>query len=261
MNHTFKFTRLTSAGNTFLFCSLNDQPFELAERGELAVRLCNEFVGFRTDGMVFVEKLGSNKAKWDFYNGDGSPAEMCGNAARAVACYYQANEPLVLDTRIGKVTVKSVDLANGLYSATWVIPGEAKWENDFQMNGQTSMSFDYVDSGVPHAILEMEPFPELAKELRQFKGLSKNGMNVTFVEQTSPGEVTAVTFERGVEDFTLACGTGAVAAAIWSKELNPELNIHEIKMPGGLLTVTLKEANLVELTGPSQIDFVMEVEL
>lgn len=253
-----RFSRLDAAGNTFYFCDLAAWPFEASVRSELAKKLCTGFTGSHTDGLVFI---GPGKKdsdfEWDFYNADGSNAEMCGNAARAAGFYLNKTSPQKLKTRIGIV---EVGLAPSGAFASWGAQFESKWENEIMFQDQV-IPYDFINTGVPHAVVEMDPFPELARELRKLPLHHIGGMNVTFVEQVGPGEVTAVTFERGVEDFTLSCGTGAVAAALWSKELSPELRIHQVSMPGGLLGVSFEIENRVMLTGPVKHDYDLEVNL
>lgn len=254
----FQFYRLNAAGNTFILCDLDMQPFEKSDRPHLVKKLCNEFVGFRSDGFIFLKKINANQVEWDFYNSDGSSAEMCGNATRAVGSYLKLQKPVILKTVIGEVEIGPS--GQNQYYARWKVWSEAQWEQEFNYQGYV-VTYDYLNTGVPHAVVEMNPYPELANALRHYTAHSSSGMNVTFLESRCPGEVTAVTFERGIEDFTLACGTGAVAAAMWSKELNPELKRHEVQMPGGILIVSFLDNQMIELAGPAQLDFKFEVEL
>lgn len=253
--------RLNSAGNTFLFCDLNQFPIESSERAQLVKKWCQGYQGFQTDGVVFYQKISAHNIKWDFYNQDGSIAEMCGNAARAMAKLLngEPQKQWTLTTLAGPVVLQNIPNQDRA-QIHWSLAAEAQWENDFIFEGQV-VPYDFILAGVPHAIVELDPYPELAKALRASKQFHPGGMNVTFVEQTTPGEVTAVTFERGVEDFTLACGTGAIAAAIWSRELNPELNHHWVTMPGGVLEVYFNDATQVTLTGPVFKEFSLEVML
>lgn len=253
--------RLNAAGNTFLFCDLNQFPIEAKERSVLVKKWCEGYQGFQTDGVVFYQTTSAQSLKWDFYNRDGSVAEMCGNAARAMAKLLnaEAQKQWTLSTLAGPIILQNIPNQERA-QVLWSLNAEAKWENDFEFSGQI-IPFDYILAGVPHAIVEADPFPEFAKALRSSKQFHAGGMNVTFVEQTTPGEVTAVTFERGVEDFTLACGTGAIAAAYWSRELNPELNHHWITMPGGVLEVYFDQKGQVTLTGPVVKEFTVEVAL
>jgi len=256
----FQFFRLNSAGNTFTLCDLDRQPLAKEERPEIAKKLCTGYIGFTSDGCIFLNKTGTGSYEWDFYNSDGSHAEMCGNATRAVACFLNIKDSVMLKTRAGIIRLSRPNPKLNIYSAQWSLKADVAWEQEFNFCGH-NVSYDYANTGVPHAILEMEPYVELAKDLRRHKAHHPRGMNVTFVESRSPGELVAVTFERGLEDFTLSCGTGAVAAALWSKECYPELKNHQVQMPGGNLLVTFLTEDLIELSGPSQLDFKFEVEL
>ncbi len=268
-------TRWTSTGNTFFILDLNDFPFEKIERPNLVKNLCQNIVGFQTDGFIFISYLKNNldqknklkseeplDASWDFYNSDGSPADMCGNAARAVALFFEKfynQNKIKLKTQIGNVDLQSKK--DQAPSASWDL-GQlgGKWDQVLSWN-QISIEFDFLNTGVPHVVVESDPDYELAKHLRHDKEISMEGSNVTFVEHKAPGELEAVTFERGVEDFTLSCGTGAVAAALWSKQISPELLVHTIFMPGGQLEVKFIDDTRIELKGMVTHDFSMEVEV
>ena len=255
--------RYNATGNTFLFCDLQDFPFDKKDRPSLVRQMCAQYQGFQTDGFVFFQ-MAKNKMRvdWDFYNADGSIAEMCGNAARAMAFHlrdYLTEGTWILGTLAGNVEL-GLEAMTGWPQIRWQGVVETQWEQELIFQEQM-VPFDFIQVGVPHAVVELDPFPELAKFMRSQGAWHARGMNVTFVEQRAPGEVSAVTFERGVEDFTLACGTGAMAAALWSWELNPELKIHQIFMPGGELRVHFAAQDDIYLIGPVSLDFEMEVEL
>lgn len=254
----FNFKRINSCGNTFFFCDLDIYPFELMDRPDVVKKMCQSFVGFRTDGFVFIKKKAPSHFEWDFYNGDGSKASFCGNAARAAAIFLNEKKNVYLDTEIGQVEL-GFDLKTKKLWVEWNLKEDISFEKDYDFNGY-SVVFDYFNTGVPHAVVEMDPYLELAQSLRKETFMNPGGMNVTFIESLGPGEINAVTYERGVEDFTLSCGTGAVAAALWSKDLNPELSNHLVKMPGGDLLVTFN-SDKVKLLGEVKQEFVVEVEL
>lgn len=250
--------RMSGAGNTFFFWNLLEQPIPVESRSGLARFLCDSFEGFYTDGLVFLEKDPGGQAdfKWDFYNADGSHAEMCGNAARCAALYFQ--------DRMGGKAKCTFMTAAGLIAAEVhegghvevlmpALPEDGKFI-EIALNGRKE-EFFFVNTGVPHLVVEGEPQEELAKVLRRAPELGKAGANVTFFSETAPGEVEAITFERGVENFTLACGTGAVAAAAFSMMKNPLLKKHSIEMPGGQLQVEWKTRHQALLSGPAQFEF------
>lgn len=125
-------------------------------------------------------------------------------------------------------------------------------------NGATEKFF-FVNTGVPHLVQKIHVLSDtnnlkdMAREVRAHLDLGKAGSNVTFYVEKSPGKIEAVTFERGVEDYTLACGTGAVAAAFVHAQESNKVHV-EVKMPGGALEVDFpKEDPHPRMTGAAII--------
>lgn len=251
-------SRMSGAGNTFFFWNLHDQQVPVESRAGLARFLCDSFTGFYTDGMVFLEKdpEGKTDFRWDFYNADGSHAEMCGNAARCAALYFQermgGSAKASFMTAAGRIDAE----ISAEHGVDVLMPTLAQ-DGTFiaiQINGKKE-EFFFVNTGVPHLVVEGDPHEGLAQFLRRAPELGPKGANVTFFSESAPGEAEAVTFERGVENFTLACGTGAVAAAAFSMMKNPLLKKHIIEMPGGQLQVEWKTPRQARLSGPAQFEF------
>ncbi len=248
--------RVSCAHNTFLVCSLLQQNYALSkeQRVRLAKQYCTGFFGFKNDGLIFLENEPGFDFKWDFYNADGSGAEMCGNAARGVALLFQKLEQkkqAQFLTLAGSISTQI--LSSDLVRVTMPMLSD---EKQVQLDGG---AFFFVNSGVPHLVVEQKPDFELGKKLRSDPLLGSAGANVTFVQLDNP--FNAVTFERGVEDFTPACGTGAVAAARWfhrrvHKKAPQNLPI-QVQMPGGMLTIDFfgPEEKQVHLCGQATIDF------
>lgn len=246
------FTRASGTGNTFIFLDeLTSLPAQgTKNRAELARYLCTAFPGFKSDGFLVIKKHADLDFEWEFYNSDGSNAEMCGNAARCAALYF-----------IKKVGPKKI---TKFLTGAGVI--EARAVGQSESGDQIEISFAapktirsvlvvegvrgaLIDSGVPHFVIEQEPDLHLARKLLQSLDFKPEGANITFVQNTTPAH--AVTFERGVEDFTQSCGTGALATAAYfgSKNLL-------IEMPGGTLGVTIdQDAGRALLRGPAQLEF------
>ena len=253
-----RMTRMSGAGNTFLFWDARFQKVPRESRSGIARFLCDSFTGFYTDGLVFIDhQAGMNgDFQWDFYNSDGSHAEMCGNAARCAALYF--NQKAAGPAEVSFMTTAGLIKARVLEpQLVEVLMPELNDEGKFlsiQIQKKAS-EFFFVNTGVPHLVVEDEPNDELAKLLRHAPELGAAGANITFFTEVGPGEVEAITFERGVENFTLACGTGAVAAAAFSKMKNPLLRKHQVEMPGGSLRVEWVSNKQALLTGPAQFEF------
>lgn len=246
-------TKMSGAGNTFaLVDARTDSEFAKAEAGlkisrsQVAQKICDRVYGISADGVVFIESGSSGyDFNWDFYNSDGSAAEMCGNAARCAARFVADGLGFSLSqakfkTGAGAITAEFLPdrRIRVIMSQVNVI------DTNLELKTHTGASekFFFLNTGVPHLVQKIhnladrDNLKEMAKEVRSHADLGAAGSNVTFYVENRAGKIEAVTYERGVENYTLACGTGAVAAAfVHSQESNKE---HiEVKMPGGLLEV------------------------
>lgn len=260
-----KMTKVTATGNDFLIINLLDASVaqiwsiweQKASRATWAKRFCNRHFGIGADGLVLLEKETNLDFKWDFYNSDGSLAEMCGNAARAVALFMKKNG---IDQQILKwKTLAGPIQAEVLADRVDISMPEIKladFNRSFLFDGQ-NYNYTFLDTGVPHAVFHMnkplvaDQLRSLAKAVRQHQTFQPKGTNVTFVFAESTKIISSFTFERGVEDFTLSCGTGAVAAAYTQFKLTKTGEI-EVKVPGGRLAVNFNRPH-PHLIGPAQI--------
>ena len=256
-------TKIQATGNDFLLINLlKDSSVWKAEwsrkpRAHWVREWCPRQTGLGADGMVFLEKDKTCDFAWDFYNSDGSSAEMCGNAARAVCLYASLilkKKKLKFRSRIGEIhavvhSVKKIEVR---------LPAikEEQWNQLVEWKG-AKLNYDFVRAGVPHAVVrvpnldERNHLREFALEIKRQPSFLKQGTNVTFVSLLSQNKVASVTFERGVEDFTLSCGTGAVASAhsvLRGEEDRPV----QVQVPGGTLIVLWKNGQPV-LIGPANI--------
>lgn len=239
------FYKLNGAGNDFIFF-INESP-----QPKKAKRLCDRHTGIGADGVVWLTHLGGKKFKWDFYNSDGSAAEMCGNAARCAMRLIHtefAQTSMELETAagtvrgsvVGKEISVSFDLAEAAIQEIKA-PAGAKFPKGY-----------FLTAGVPHCVIPVDkPFDlkKHARELAPFiknKAFGKKGSNLTFANFKSDSPQT-VTLERGVDDFTLACGTGVIATARVYQYLKKTKKAISLKTPGGNFTVKFKglEATLV----------------
>ncbi len=258
--------RVSGARNTFFVInlfhpeSLNkfSQMSDFDKR-ELARKLCQRYYGFHTDGLLFLKPETEHDFSWEFFNSDGSTAEMCGNAARCAVLFFheqvRPQKEIHFKTSAGDIT--------GEFLASNLI--RVQMTKIFAIKTQTVLGLTgfYVNTGVPHFVLEQDPSAELAKKLRLVPDFGPPGANITFVQDLRSGEIaegkiTAVTFERGVENFTQACGTGAVAAALYLQHKQGPQRSVNVQMPGGILKVEkLIENQRPLLTGEAQIEFEM----
>ncbi|MCB0412447.1 MAG: diaminopimelate epimerase, partial [Bdellovibrionales bacterium] len=239
--------KLTATGNDFLIVdNREDRQLDAlshAARSVWAKKLCDRHFGIGADGLVILEKSAQADLSWDFYNADGSPAEMCGNAARCVGCWHLGQNPGVksfsLETAVGVIKIEALERNSFAIQMPHIL--ESRFQQEIKMGSQ-SLAYSYIDSGVPHVVLKM-PFQvpeeldkELAQKLRNHSDFKPRGANITFYSPLTDSQIRCVTFERGVEDFTLSCGTGAIAAGyVYFKEV--KRGEIQVLVPGGTLTV------------------------
>ena len=198
-------TKYSANGNDFVFLLAQEK----ADRSELAKKLCHRQNGIGADGLVVLLPHKQYDFEWEFYNSDGSHAAMCGNASRAVA-HYAHEKSISKDNKAEFLTGAGVIRAtiNGLYVVSDMVTPTIL-RDDIDESGER---WWLIDSGVPHLVAvrdDIESFDiEEARRLRQKYNCN---VNICKIE----GDTLYVrTYERGVEDETLACGTGMVACFI-----------------------------------------------
>ena len=264
-------TKMHGAGNSFLLTESLHGELQGEDLNGLALRLCDPARGPGADGLIVLVPAADADFGMLFYNADGSLGEMCGNGARCLA-RYGAEHGLVRDPEeiriratAGLVTARRIDETR--YELRLNDPSVAEPHRPVGALGRV-WDCAYVelgDPGIPHAVLELpeagfadrDALRELGRALR-FSPAFPKGANVSFVSPAGEGRVRALTYERGVEDFTLACGTGcgAIAASLALRGALPGGAL-TVDMPGGRLTVRLRrEGGRISdllLTGPTAV--------
>jgi diaminopimelate epimerase len=222
MNLYFK--KMSGAGNDFIVIDNRDGKIRYANR--LARRLCDRRWSIGADGLILVEKSKKANYRMSYYNADGSYGGMCGNGGRCVAL-YSASKGITRNKH-------TFEALNDIYHATVnkkFVTLRMKNPKDIALNLSLPTSYGkiqghYVDTGAPHVVIEATqfkhrfrrlqdlPVTELGREIRNHDKFHPKGTNVNFIQILSTNSIQMRTFERGVEDETLACGTGAIASAI-----------------------------------------------
>jgi len=202
-------TKYSANGNDFIIFHAQNRE----DRSELAKKLCHRQNGVGADGMVVLLPHRDYDFQWEFYNADGSEAAMCGNASRAVA-HYAHEKGISKDNRAEFLTGAGVIRAtiNGLYVVSDMVEPQII-DRKIEAFGKV---WWLIDSGVPHLVTLCDTIDNFdldqARELRQ--RLDAN-VNIAMIKE---GDLYVRTYERGVEDETLACGTGMVACYIRAHE-------------------------------------------
>ena len=264
------FTKMNGAGNDFILIDNRKQSWKLSTL-QIA-RLCDRHAGIGADGLMLLEPPLSDQAQWSwqFYNSDGSAAEMCGNGARCFAAFAKGlcpAESVSFDTLAGVIRAEflgeevCVDLTP---------PGPMTMHQHLLVDGK-SIVVHSVNTGVPHAVVEVEELAsvdvmKLGSLIRYHADFAPKGTNVNFVQKIAPERIRVRTYERGVEGETLACGTGVSACALVMASLHgmPSPIGVEVKS-GDKLKVSFETHELgyarLRLTGPAVVAFTGEVEL
>lgn len=255
-----KLTRMSGAGNSFFIIDEISfgRKIPADKRAHFVKYVCSLFQRSPTDGLLFISKKEGFDFVWDFFNSDGSSAEMCGNAARCATQYFL--EQHVSDREIRSKEISFLTLSGPVHSKV-LHDHRVEIKMPIVVGGMTMIEGHFfVNTGVPHIVVDSEPDLQLAQRLRPHP--TPRGSNITFVSSIDPqnGTASAITFERGVEAWTPACGTGAVAAGIYLFERFSIKN-SKIKMPGGLLEVDYEGAGSVPvLRGQAQFDYLLELD-
>ena len=247
---------MNGAGNDFMVIDARGLSLDFSA---LALEYC-KLAG--ADGFMAVDYSDKADFKLHFYNADGSRGEMCGNGARCICRFAYdmgiAGEEMVVETDAGLVPGWRLD--ENRYKVKLNNPSVL----DLSRKGHIAYA-ELGDPGVPHAVAEYtgdlwgdkNALREQMRQLR-FDPAFPKGANVNFYQPMGEAEVKVLTFERGVEDFTLACGTGtgSVASVLWRKGQLPG-NVLTAHNPGGTLRVTIGgengEISSILLEGPTQI--------
>ena len=267
-----KFSKYQGAGNDFIMIDNRTMFFD-KDKTQIAA-LCHRRFGIGADGVILIQntlKTGLNAKKYHFemvyYNADGSLGSMCGNGGR---CAVRFAHSLGMFKR--KAHFLAVDGTHEGEIKSKVIRLKMKDVSHIERADE----YFFLDTGSPHYVewvryLEDYKVVEEGKAIRNNSRFKQKGTNVNFIEKTNESIVNIRTYERGVEDETLACGTGAVAAAL-VLSLNEDTQIEVktgsyeliVKALGGYLSVAFDkiDANTFQniyLSGPAEKVFEGEI--
>ncbi|MGK5595180.1 MAG: diaminopimelate epimerase [Parachlamydiaceae bacterium] len=241
------FSKYSGCGNDFLLIDNRDLSFP-SSASKLIQRLCHHPEGVGADGIVLLETSQVADFKMRIFNADGSEAEMCGNGLRCLKQFIQEQgiftSPLSIETM---QRILQVEMHQDLVKASMGTPSSMKLGINLLVES-TNYVVHYVDTGVPHLIhfvddIENVEVLSLGPKLRFHPLFSPKGANANFAQITGPSSLRLRTYERGVERETLACGTGATAAAIISSV------IHQLTAP-----ITVETRSRQSLTIDFSID-------
>lgn len=223
------FFKMQGCGNDFVLMDNRELKLPVAVMADWAKAVCRKAFGVGADGMILLDHAPEGSRAdyiWHFYNADGSRAEMCGNGSRCAArlAYLlgMAPEKHVLGTDAGEIEAEVFPASNEV-RVRLTPPKNLALHIDLDLSGAKTEAH-FVDTGVPHAVilqpnLERAPVRELGAGVRFHPRFAPAGTNANFIEIVDRGHINLRTYERGVEDETFACGTGAVASVVVANAL------------------------------------------
>ena len=212
------FAKMSGAGNDFILIDNRDGRIG-GEAAELARRVCLSRISLGADGLILIEKSDQADFGWRFFNSDGSTAEMCGNGARCAARFAYsrgiAECSMCFQTLAGII---AAEILEGEVAIDLTPPGPLEQDLRLPLSKGT-VRLDVIDTGVPHAVIFVDELEGLdvvgtGREIRRHSHFAPAGTNVNFALIPCAGHLKVRTYERGVEDETMACGTGLTAASL-----------------------------------------------
>ena len=259
-----RFTKMNGAGNDFVM--IDNRAGEVQLAPEEITRICDRHSGVGADGILMLEKAQNGADfRMRYYNRDGGEAEMCGNGARCFARFANkiagARNDVRFETPAGII---GAHLHDDLVTLEMSEPKDLRLSVRLQIGGEEAI-VHYINSGVPHVVVPLSRIDVVdvrskGERIRCHKEFSPQGANANFIEKRGPKKIAVRTYERGVEDETLACGTGVVASAlIFAVTEKVEGPISVMVRSGSELSVDFERDGDhfrdVTLTGPAEFVF------
>lgn len=262
---------MNGAGNDFVLIDNRGETLKLNR--EQVIRLCHRQRGVGADGLFLLVPNRSGKAQWswEFYNSDGSTAEMCGNGARCFARFVAQ--------KTGASGQTTFETGAGVIAATFhgaEVTVNLTQPKDLRLNQWIALKsgklqVHSVNTGVPHAVVfvpdaDQAMVQALGAEIRHHEHFAPKGANVNFVQVLGPNSIRARTYERGVEGETLACGTGVTAAALVAACVHDFVSPVKVQVQGGdrlevSFTTQGTDFSDVKLSGPADFCFEGKIEI
>jgi len=255
------FYKYQGTGNDFVMIDNRDFHFP-KENTQIINKLCDRKFGVGADGLILLENDTDTDFRMIYFNADGSESTMCGNGGRCLVAF--AKQLNIIENKTTFIAIDGLHHAtidNGIVSLQMIDVTTVENHNDSY----------FLNTGSPHHIEFVKNITTVdvknkGKEIRYGAPYFKEGTNVNFVEYLDNNSIKVRTYERGVEDETLSCGTGVTAAAIATYKAGIiKKNTIDIHVLGGKLNVRFEKENDIYknifLTGPATFIFEATIEL
>jgi len=237
------FMKMSGSGNDFIIVDHRKPILDEDRMKKFARKVCRRRVSVGADGLILVEESKKADFKWRFFNADGSEGEMCGNGGRCVARFAHlkgiAGPSLTFETLAGLI---SAEVNGKRVKLELTRPHSLKLDEKISVEGKY-LVLSSINTGVPHAVLFLKDLQhadvvDMGRVIRFHPHYAPAGANANFVKVEEGSRLSVRTYERGVEDETLACGTGVVASALISAFKGFVKSPVSVKTRGGeILTV------------------------
>ena len=256
-----KFSKYNGAGNDFIV--IDDRKNNIDNNPSLIEKLCNRNFGIGGDGLILIKESKSTDFEILHYTSDGNLGSLCGNGSRCAISFAYKNKIIGKKTRF--------DAFDGIHNAEIINDNLVKMEMKINSDIIENEYGTWLDTGSPHLVIEKDNTDELdvnllASSIRYNEYYKKEGVNVNFIEKVSNETFKIRTYERGVENETLACGTGSTASAICMNYLGKsQSNNITMKCRGGDLKVEfISKDSLftnISITGPAKLVFEGQIDI
>jgi diaminopimelate epimerase len=257
-----EFYKYQGTGNDFIMIDNRLDNFPKKDIKRIK-SMCDRRFGIGADGLILLEDDSETDFRMVYYNSDGNQSSMCGNGGRCIIAF--ANQLNLIDD------IATFIATDGLHHASIHTDGEISLQMKNVTDVKIADDYVFLNTGSPHHVMLVDDLKNYdvkqnGATIRYSDLYGKAGSNVNFVSQIANNEFSIRTYERGVEDETLSCGTGATAVAIAMHAIGKtNKNTVKINVEGGKLVVTFEEKNGVYknvfLTGPVGFAFAGEIEI
>lgn len=238
------FEKMSGTGNDFVVIDNRNSIIPEEDQVEFVRKVCRRRFSIGADGLILIEKSSDADFGWKFFNADGTIADMCGNGARCAARFaFQhkiAAKTMKFETTAGQIEAQILEGDENVRVAM-TQPFDFHFGISMHLGG-IEHEVAFVNTGVPQAVIFLEekdpPVKKWGRKVRFHELFEPEGTNANFVRVLEDGRLLVRTYERGVEDETMACGTGAVAAALFATlQKGLESPVEVLTTGGDMLTV------------------------
>ena len=265
LNFPIPFEKMNGTGNDFVVIDNRNSIIPPGEQVEFAKKVCRRMFSIGADGVILIENSETVDFSWKFYNADGSIAEMCGNGARCAARFAYRHKMCGLKMKFETLAgIIEAEISESEENVRVKMPTP----HDFRLGLSLRLDDEeypvtFVNTGVPQAVIfvgdDDTPVKKWGRKVRFHELFEPRGTNANFVKVLGDNRIKVRTYERGVEGETMACGTGAVASALYAAMHKGMDSPVEVVTSGGeILTIffDLQDGPIAEnvyMQGPTRI--------